>query len=58
MNPVPPKYQQVINPWQTPNEIRNAVAWLDRMMQKLHLPAVDESRLLCHHLSWDWSKPS
>ena len=58
MNPTPWKYRNVINPWQTPREIANAVTGLDRMMAKLNLTKEAEEQLLCQRIEWDWNKPT
>lgn len=35
---VPWRYRNIINPWQTPREIRNATKFLDRMFKNVPEP--------------------
>lgn len=55
---VPSIYRNVINPWQTPSEIKAGVKHLDKMLFKLSYP---EDKLieilLLNKPDWDWSKP-
>lgn len=52
------KYRNVINPWQTPREIRSAEKMIDRMLAKLKLTQQEEFDLLrAEAPDRDWSKP-
>ncbi len=46
MNPVPWKYRNVVNPWQTVREIKNALKFIDKMIKKLGFNEEKEYDLL------------
>jgi hypothetical protein len=46
MNPVPWKYRNVVNPWQSPKEIRLATRFIDRMVKRFKLSGHEELALL------------
>ncbi len=58
MNKVRDLYRNVINPWQTPSEIKAGERHLDRMFFKLgYSEELLTKILLLDRPDWDWSKP-
>lgn len=56
-NPVPGRYRNVINPWQTPKEIRNGVKFIEAMLRDKGYDKARCDEILCVHLNVNWSKP-
>lgn len=46
MNTVPYKYRNVINPWQTPKEIRLAIKFITKMLRRINISEEDALLLL------------